>query len=178
MMKYTLSFLFVVLFAVAVQAQDADSFFHRGANSYINSQLNQAIQIVDEGLFQYPNDAKLNALKQKLEEEKEKQQQQQQNQQNQDQEQQDQEQDNQEQNQDQEQENQEQNEEEQQDQEQGEGSEENEPKPEDGKEVNSKEISKEDAEKILKALAQKEKELLKDFKKKKSKDSATHDKDW
>ena len=156
--------------AVTAQAQDADSFFHRGANSYINSQLNQAIQIVDEGLFQHPNDAKLNALKQKLEEEKEKQQQQQQNQQNQDQEQQ--------QEQDQQQENQEQNEEEQQEQEQGEGSEENEPKPEEGKEIDSKEISKEDAEKILNALAQKEKELLKDFKKKKSKDSATHDKDW
>ena len=58
----------MALIAVTVQAQDADSFFHRGANSYINSQLNQAIKIVDEGLFQYPNDAKLNALKQKLEE--------------------------------------------------------------------------------------------------------------
>ena len=163
-MKYFSSILLMALIAVTVQAQDADSFFHRGANSYINSQLNQAIKIVDEGLFQYPNDAKLNALKQKLEEEKEKQQQQQQNQQNQNQEQEQQEQDQQEQNQDQQQENQEQNEEQQQEQEQGEGSEENEPKPEEGKEIDSKEISKEDAEKILKALAQKEKELLKDFK--------------
>ena len=76
-MKYISSFLFTILFAVSVQAQDANNFFHRGANSYINSQLNQAIQIVDEGLFQFPNDAKLNALKQKLEEEKENQQQQQ-----------------------------------------------------------------------------------------------------
>jgi membrane protein involved in colicin uptake len=177
-MRYLTSFLFTILLVASVQAQDAESYFHRGANSYINSQLNQAIQIVDEGLFQYPNDSKLNSLKQKLEEEKEKQQQQQQNQQNQNQDQQEQEQDQQEQNQDQQQENQEQNEDQQQDQEQGEGAEENEPKPQEGKEVNSKEISKEDAEKILKALAQKEKELLKDFKKKKSKDSATHDKDW
>lgn len=171
-MRYITPFLFTVLFAISVQAQDAENFFHRGANAYINSQLNQAIQTVDEGLFQFPNNAKLNDLKQKLEEEKEKQEQQQQNQQNQDQEKQEQEQEQQEQNEEQQQE------EQKQDQEEGEGSEENEPKPEEGKEIDSKEISKEDAEKILKALAQKEKELLKDFKKKKSKDSATHDKDW
>mgnify|MGYP005810344033 CR=1 FL=1 len=162
-MRYITPFLFTVLFAISVQAQDAESFFHRGANAYINSQLNQAIQTVDEGLFQFPNNTKLNELKQKLEEEKEKQ------------EQQEQEQEKQEQNEEQQQEEQQ---EQKQDQEEGEGSEENEPKPEEGEEIDSKEISKEDAEKILKALAQKEKELLKDFKKKKSKDSATHDKDW
>ena len=39
-------------------------------------------------------------------------------------------------------------------------------------------ISKEDAEKILQALAQKEKELLKEFKKKKTDGSAKHEKDW
>lgn len=166
-MRYLTSFLFTLLVAVSVQAQDAENFFHRGANSFINSQLDQATQIVDEGLFQFPNDAKLNELKQTLEEEKEKQkQQQQQQQQNQEQKEEEQDQEPQEQEPQQEQEQQEQ--EQQQE----------EPKPQDGKEIESKEISKEDAEKILKALAQKEKELLKDFKKKKLKDSATHDKDW
>ncbi|MEP1152489.1 MAG: hypothetical protein ABJH08_12235 [Balneola sp.] len=165
-MRYLTTFLFTLLITMSVQAQDADSFFHNGANSFINSQLDQATQIVDEGLYQYPNDAKLNALREKLEEEKDKQkQQQQQQQQNQEQNEEEQEQEEQEQQQEQEQQEQEQQQQE-------------EPKPQDGEEIDSKEISKEDAEKILKALAQKEKELLKDFKKKKLKDSATHDKDW
>lgn len=162
-MRYLTSFLFTLLIVVAVQAQDAENFFHRGANSFINSQLDQATQIVDEGLFQFPNDAKLNALKKTLEEEKEKQKQQQKQQQNQEQKEEEQK--------PQEQEPQEQEKEKEQKQQE-------EPKPQDGQEIESKEISKEDAEKILKALAQKEKELLKDFKKKKLKDSATHDKDW
>ncbi len=178
MKKLILLSLFVFA-GIAVSAQDAESYFHRGANSYINSQLQDAINIVDEGLFQHPNDPKLNALKQKLEEEKEKQQQQQQqNQQNenQDQEEQEQEQENQEQDQDQQQE--EEQEQQEQEKDQGEGDEENQPKPEEAEPVDPKEISKEDAEKILQALAQKEKELLKNFKKKKSKDSSTHEKDW
>ena len=41
-----------------------------------------------------------------------------------------------------------------------------------------KDLSKEEAQKILQALAQKEKELLKEFKKAKTKGGKTHEKDW
>ncbi|GAB5410236.1 MAG: hypothetical protein BalsKO_26010 [Balneolaceae bacterium] len=171
---------FITLFIVSGSlgmAQSADSYFHGGAQSFINADLQGAIAQVQQGLAQYPNDSKLNALLQKLEEEKEKQeQQQQQNQQNQDQQEQDQEQ---QQNQDQQQQDQEEQEnEEQQDQQEGEQNEQNEPQEQEGQAQQPREISKEEAEKILKALAQKEKELLKEFKKQKPQGSATHDKDW
>ncbi|WP_018127421.1 hypothetical protein [Balneola vulgaris] len=172
-MKLLGTILLSLFATVVVQAQNADTYFHQSANSYINSQIQQALETVDEGLSRYPNDAKLNELKRKLEEEKEKQQQQQQQQQEQQQEEQDQDQEQ------QEQQNEEQDQQEPQEQEQqNEEKKQQEPQPQDAEELESKEISKEDAEKILKALAQKEKELLKDFKKKKSKDSAKHDKDW
>lgn len=174
-MKY---FLFTILFIASgsvVMAQSADSYFHGGAQSFINADLQGAIAQVQQGLTQYPNDPKLNALLQTLEEEKEKQEQQQQNQQNQDQQEQDQEE---QQNQDQQQQNQEEQNEEQQDQQEGEQNEQNEPQEQEGQAQQPREISKEEAEKILKALAQKEKELLKEFKKQKPQGSATHDKDW
>lgn len=174
-MKNILLLFFISFVAVSLQAQSADDFFHQSAQAYIHSDLQTAKQLVLEGLNRYPNDPKLNELKDKLEEEEQNQQQQNQNQQNQNQ---DQEQEQEQQNQQQDQQQNEEDEQEQQNQQQ-EGQNESEPKePEEGEAVQSKEISKEDAEKILKALAQKEKELLKEFKKQKSKDSATHDKDW
>lgn len=161
--------------APGLMAQTADDYFHGSAQSFINADIQGAIAQVQQGLAQYPNDPKLNALLQKLEEEQEKQQQQQ-NQQNQDQEQQEQEQNQDQQNQDQQEQNEEQ---EQQDQQEGEQNEEQQPQEQqDGQPQQPREISKEEAEKILQALAQKEKELLKEFKKKKTQGSATHDKDW
>lgn len=174
MKKLLFTLLFVFAGVVTTQAQTADDYFHSGAQSYINADLQSAISQVQEGLNRFPNDPKLNSLLQKLEEEQEKQQQQQQqNQENQEQQEQDQ--------QNQEQQEQEQSEEEQeQEQEQNEGqnNEQDQPEEQEGKPQDARELSKEEAEKILKALAQKEKELLKEFKKQKKSDAATHDKDW
>lgn len=176
-MKKILCSILFSLITILAAAQTADEYFHGGAQSYINSDLQTAITQVQQGLAQYPNDPKLNALLRKLQEEQEKQQQQQQqDQQDQDQQQQDQ-QDQEQQNQDQQQQNEdEQNQ--QEDQQQGDQDQQKPPEQQDGQPQQTREISKEEAEQILKALAQKEKELLKEFKKQKTQGSATHDKDW
>ena len=73
----------------AVLAQTAGDFFNRAARSYVKTAKEQALREVNDGLAKYPNDAKLKALKEKLEQEQEQeeqeqqQDQQQQNQQNQ-----------------------------------------------------------------------------------------------
>lgn len=70
-------------------AQSAGDYFNRGARSYVKTDKEGALKEVNEGLTKFPNDAKLKALKEKLEKEQEdqeqenKQDQQQQNQQNQ-----------------------------------------------------------------------------------------------
>ena len=77
------------LLGKAAIAQTAGDFFNRAARSYVKTAKEQALREVNDGLAKYPNDAKLKALKEKLEqeqqqEEQEQQQdQQQQNQQNQ-----------------------------------------------------------------------------------------------
>lgn len=171
-MKTIIAIIFSFLLTSAAFAQSADQYFHNGAQSFINADLQTAISTVQQGLDQYPNDAKLNALMQKLQEEQERQQQQQQNQEQQEQDQQSQ------QDQQQDQNEQEQEEEQQSQESEGENQGEQEPREMNPEELESQQISKEDAEKILQALAQKEKELLKEFKKKKSDGSAKHDKDW
>jgi len=171
-MKTIIIFLFSFLLAAPALAQSADQYFHNGAQSFINADLQTAINTVQQGLDQYPNDSKLNALMQKLQEEQERQQQQQQNQEQQNQDQQSQ------QDQQQNQNEQEQEEEQQPQESEGENKGEQEAQEMNPEELDSQQISKEDAEKILQALAQKEKELLKEFKKKKSDGSAKHEKDW
>ena len=177
MKKLTL-FIFSTLLATTVfaQSQTAEDYFHGGAQSFINSDLQTAIEQVQTGLNQYPDNPKLNALMQKLQEEQKKQQQQQnQNQQQQDQQNQQQQQ---EQQQQQNQEEQEEQQEQNQQQSDGEEQQEQDPQQMNPEDLKSQQISKEDAEKILQALAQKEKELLKEFKKKKTDGSAKHEKDW
>ncbi|HET8865252.1 MAG TPA: hypothetical protein VFM80_06100 [Gracilimonas sp.] len=169
-MKKLLPIIFSLLLTTLAFAQSADNYFHDGAQSFINADLQTAINEVQEGLSRYPNDAKLNALMEKLQQEQEKQQQQQQQQQEQQQ--------NQEQNQEQENQEQEQQQQQQQQQQQSENQGEQNPQEMNPEELESQKISKENAEKILQALAQKEKELLKEFKKKKTDGSAKHDKDW
>lgn len=166
-MKKLLPIVFSLLLTSVAFAQSADDYFHGGAQSFINADLQTAINQVQEGLSRYPNDAQLNALMEKLQEEQEKQQQQQQEQQQQSQQEQEQDQNREQ----QDQENQEQ-------QEQSQNQDEQNPQEMNPEELESQKISKEDAEKILQALAQKEKELLKEFKKKKTDGSAKHDKDW
>ncbi len=165
--------IFLTLLTAPVLAQSADQYFHNGAQFFINADVQTSLNYVEEGLTKYPNDRKLNALYEKLKEEQEKQQQQQQQEQQQDQQNQEQEQEQQQQDQqDQQQENQEQQESE------GEDQSEQQPQEVNPEDLQSQQISKEEAEKILRALAQKEKELLKEFKKKKSTGSAKHEKDW
>ena len=82
---------FLLLFAGKAQAQSAGEFFNRAARSYVKTAKEQALKEVNDGLAKYPNDAKLKALKEKLNQEQEEEQQeqnqeqQQQNQQNQEQ---------------------------------------------------------------------------------------------
>ena len=162
----------------------AESYFHQGAQQFIYNNLEAAISAVESGLERYPDDPKLQSLYEQL---KEQQQQQDQNSQN--------EQDNGYQNE----ENSEQNSEQQKNEENSEQNSESEeqesenddqsqsqdeqaPNDSDPRERTEaeelKDLSKEEAQKILQALAQKEKELLKEFKKAKTKGGKTHEKDW
>ena len=81
---------FCLVGKVAV-AQTATDFFNRAARSYVKTAKEKALSEVNDGLAKYPNDAKLKALKEKLEQERQQeeqeqqQEQQQQNQQNQEQ---------------------------------------------------------------------------------------------
>jgi hypothetical protein len=165
--------VFLTFLTLPVLAQSADQYFHNGAQYFINADLQTSLNYVEEGLMEYPNDRKLNALYEKLKEEQEKQQQQQQQQDQQQQNQQDQEQEQQ-----QEQQNQQQQENQEEQGSEGEEQSEQSPQEVNPEDLQSQQISKEEAEKILRALAQKEKELLKEFKKKKSTGSAKHEKDW
>jgi hypothetical protein len=179
--------------ASQAQALSGNDYFHQGAQQFIYNSLDQAIQTVEEGLRQFPNHAKLQELYERLMEQKEQQENQQNNQQNQDSQNQDGENDEQDSNENQEQEeNQQEENSENQDNESEEEQEEN-SSPEGNQEENEtnesesnaqpspdelKDLSKEEAQKILQALAQKEKELLKEFKKAKTSGSKTHEKDW
>ena len=50
-------------------AQTAGDFFNRAARSYVKTAKEQALREVNDGLTKFPNDAKLKALKEKLEQE-------------------------------------------------------------------------------------------------------------
>ncbi|MDN3670991.1 hypothetical protein QWY93_16880 [Echinicola jeungdonensis] len=54
-------------------AQSALAYFNQAARQYVNSDYENLPTTLSEGLRKYPDDRKLNALKEKLEEEKEKQ---------------------------------------------------------------------------------------------------------
>lgn len=67
-------------------AQTSGEFFNRAARSYVKTEKDQALATVNDGLSKFPDDAKLQALKEKLEKEQEEQEKQdQENKQNQDQ---------------------------------------------------------------------------------------------
>lgn len=161
----------------------AESYFHQGAQQFIYNNLEAAISAVETGLERYPDDLKLQSLYEQLKEQQKQQQQNQDSQSEQD-------------NGDQNEENSEQNSEEEENSEQNSESEEevsenddqsqsqDEQAPDDSEQSERaeaqepKDLSKEEAQKILQALAQKEKELLKEFKKAKTKGGKTHEKDW
>jgi outer membrane biosynthesis protein TonB len=84
-MKRTCLIIFMAVFFFGftnfVKAQTAQDFFHLSAQQYINGNFENAGQTIAEGLAKYPNDADLKALaellKKKQEEQKQKQKQQQ-----------------------------------------------------------------------------------------------------
>ena len=161
----------------------AESYFHQGAQQFIYNNLEAAISAVETGLERYPDDLKLQSLYEQLKE----QQQQNQDSQN-EQDDGDQNEENSEQNSEQQmnEENSEQNseseEQESENDDQSQSQDEqaqNDSDPRERTEAEElKDLSKEEAQKILQALAQKEKELLKEFKKAKTKGGKTHEKDW
>lgn len=65
--------IFICLGLNLLQAQTAGDFFNRAARSYVKTDKEQALQSVNEGLGKFPGDAKLQALKEKLEKEQEEQ---------------------------------------------------------------------------------------------------------
>src|SRR5271163_3314172 len=82
-----LASLSLLFFLPAARAQwlTADDFFNDGAHSYISNNIPQALQTVETGLKQYPDDDHLKKLYEllKQQQKQQQQQQQQQNQQNQ-----------------------------------------------------------------------------------------------
>jgi hypothetical protein len=62
----------------AAIAQTAGDFFNRAARSYVKTAKEQALREVNDGLTKFPNDAKLKALKEKLEQEQQQEEQEQQ----------------------------------------------------------------------------------------------------
>lgn len=76
-MKYFFILLIVLLAcSLGSQAQSSRIAFNQAANLFIEGQNQQALQRVNAGLRQHPNDAQLKALKEKLERQQEQQQQQ------------------------------------------------------------------------------------------------------
>lgn len=78
MKNKTLGLVFVLAFICSEYAiaQSAGDFFNRAARSYVKTEKEQALREVNDGLTKFPNDAKLKALKEKLEKEQEEEQQQ------------------------------------------------------------------------------------------------------
>jgi hypothetical protein len=67
-----------LLFSSEIKAQTAGDFFNRAARSYVKTENEKALKEVNQGLGQFPNDAKLKSLKEKLEKEQKEEEQQQQ----------------------------------------------------------------------------------------------------
>lgn len=67
-------------FLFSAEAQSVEDYFNKAARQYVNSDIPGTGQILAEGLGQYPNDPKLNALLEKLKKDQEDQKQDEQNQ--------------------------------------------------------------------------------------------------
>ena len=191
MIKNTLATVFFVLLAVApVMGQSAQDFFHSGARTYVDARLPEALNYVESGLELEPDNARLRALKEKIEEELENQQQQQGDNNEQSSEDQQNQQDNQEQNSDQEQQESDEEQESEQDQ-QSEEEQQQDGEPQEGEESEQEQqnspdqqmppdtdqLSKEQAERILQALENEEEKLLREVQKIKGRPRRV-EKDW
>jgi len=162
-MKAIFYLLLFIVINVAIQVlpvygQSVEDFFHQAANFYIDGKAQDAKNTIQTALQRYPNDPKLQTLLGKIrDEEKQQNQNQQQNDQQQDQQQQDQQEQN------QQQDDKKQNEEQKEQQAQA------------GEK--QQELSKEDAERLLEALKNQEKEAQK-AKQKPTRGRVRVDKDW
>jgi alpha-galactosidase/6-phospho-beta-glucosidase family protein len=154
---YFVFILFCLL--VSIEGQTADDFWHPAANFYANAKFQQAMGEVENGLNLYPNDAKLNALAEKIKEQQEQQQQQQQNQEE------------------QQSQGEEQESKDQQDQQPEQQQEEQEQQLSQAEEQDQEQMSKEDAERIMDALKNDEQENQK-LRKPIKGGRRTTDKDW
>ena len=73
----------LLLACLAARAQDADEFFHGGAQRYLSNNIPAALEVVTNGLQRFPDDEKLKKLYALLNQQQKQNQQQQQQQQNQ-----------------------------------------------------------------------------------------------
>ena len=80
-----LFYIFILLIFNSISAQSVDEFFVASANHYINSQNQEALDKVNKGLSQFPENQKLSELKRKIEEQQNQEQQQGENEKGQDQ---------------------------------------------------------------------------------------------
>ncbi|GEO22740.1 hypothetical protein [Cyclobacterium qasimii] len=97
---YLIVLLLIILFPLTGKSQSQADYFNKAAKQYVNEDMQGTSQLLAEGLEKYPQDAKLNALWEKLkkdQEDQEKKDQENQDQQNEEQQEQNQEQDQQEQ---------------------------------------------------------------------------------
>jgi Ca-activated chloride channel family protein len=176
-MKTLQVLIFSIIFSSLVSfGQTVDDYYHQAAQLYIGGKFNDAIMAIDRGLEIDPNDARLQALLDKIKQEQEQQQQQQQQQEQQ------QAQQNEEQNQQQQQEQEQQQQEQQQAQQQNQNGEQQEEGEQPEQQLaeaqgEEKELSKEEAERILEALRSKEKEN-KDLRRPRQTGKTQVDKDW
>lgn len=68
-MKYLIIFIAFLISGLGL-AQEANEYFVASANHYINSQNEQALSTVKEGLSKFPEDKKLQELKKRIEDQK------------------------------------------------------------------------------------------------------------
>lgn len=66
-MRYVLIFIAFMIASFAF-AQDAKEYFVASANHYINSQNEEALSVIKEGIAKFPDDKKLQELKKRIEE--------------------------------------------------------------------------------------------------------------
>ena len=75
-MKNKILLLLAVAFTLSLttsSAQTSGEYFNRAARSYVKTEKDQALATVNDGLSKFPSDAKLQALKEKLEKDQEEQ---------------------------------------------------------------------------------------------------------
>ena len=154
----------VLLITGIIYSQTADEYYHGSANYYINGNYHDAKKNLAEGIIKYPEDKRLRAIAELInEDEQEQRKQQDQNQQGQQQDQKEQEQQQQQDQKEQEQQQEQQQQQQQQDQDKEGG------QKQEQKAVPVQQISREDAERLLQIIEAKEKETLQKLQEKKAK---------